>query len=157
MLRKICFFAALIAALALVSTGAEAKSRHRHGHHHHGYHHHGYHHHGYHHHHYKHRVDRRIRGVALAVGAASTATYFGINNWRWKWNNANSISSGGAYALTTIGCMAASPIVATLVVNRPLTMREAHVLTGSCIVPIIGGWIVNKVWDAHPEWEQAAK
>jgi hypothetical protein len=46
-------------------------------------------------------------------------------------------------------------MVATVVLDRPLTMREAHVLVGSCLVPIIGGLLVNAVWDANPQWEAA--
>ncbi len=45
--------------------------------------------------------------------------------------------------MTTIGCMAVAPIVGTVVLNRPLTLREGQVLAGSCVVPIIGGWLVN--------------
>ena len=52
--------------------------------------------------------------------------------------------------------MAVSPMVATMVVNRPLTMREAHVLVASCVLPIVGGWLVNEAYDAHPEWEAGA-
>jgi hypothetical protein len=29
----------------------------------------------------KHYTDKRITAVSIAVGAASTATYFGINHW----------------------------------------------------------------------------
>ena len=135
MIRKICFFAALVAALALVSTDTDAKGRH-----------------------HKYRSDQRIKAVGLVVGAASTATYFALNDWRWKWNNNNGsgLTSLGAYAVTSAGCMVVAPIVATVVVDRPLTMREVHVLAGGCIVPIVGGWIVDKIWDAHPEWEPAA-
>ena len=32
-------------------------------------------------------------------------------------------------------------------------MREAHVLVGSCVIPIVGGWLVNEAYDAHPEWD----
>ena len=61
----------------------------------------------------------------------------------------------GRLGLTTIGCAAVSPMVATVVLNRPLTMREGHVLIGSCMIPIVGGWLVNEAYDAHPEWEPA--
>lgn len=95
------------------------------------------------------KVDPRIHVVAVGVGAAATATYFAINDWKWTWGNASSLSQGGAIALTTVGCAALSPIVATAVVKRPLKYREAHVLVGSCVVPIIGGWLVNRAYDAH--------
>jgi hypothetical protein len=101
----------------------------------------------------KHHVDKRLVAVSIGVGAASTAAFFSINNWKFDHWHASSISQFGAYAGTTIGCMAVSPMVATVVVNRPLTMREAHVLVASCVLPIVGGWLVNQAYNAHPEWE----
>jgi hypothetical protein len=131
MTRKIAYFAALIAAFAFTCQGADAKWR-------------------------KH-VDKRIAVVSIGVGAASTAAYFSINHWRWGHWNAGSITQVGAWAGTTIGCMAVSPMVATVVVGRPLTLREGHVLAASCVVPIVGGWLVNEAYNAHPEWEPAVK
>lgn len=132
MYRKFALFAALIAAFAFASQSAEAG--------------------GYRHHHDK----KKIAAVAIGVGAASTAAYFSLNNWRWNgWNtnSAGGLTRLGAYGVTTIGCAAVSPMVATVVLNRPLTMREAHVLVGSCVVPIVGGLLVNAIWDANPQWE----
>ena len=57
--------------------------------------------------------------------------------------------------VTTIGCAALSPMVATVLLDRPLTQREAGVLVGSCVIPIIGGWLVNAAYDAHPDWDPA--
>jgi hypothetical protein len=96
----------------------------------------------------KHHVDSRITAVAIGVGAASTVGYFAINN---------RIPRAGAWGLTTIGCAAVSPIVATVVLNRPLTLREAHVLFGSCVIPLVGGWLVNEAFNAHPEWDPDQK
>ena len=132
--RKLAVFAAAVAAFAFTASGAQAG--------------------GYKHHHHRH-LDHRLKVVSIGVGAASTAAYFGINNWHWRWQSNAAISQGGAIALTTIGCMALSPIVGTIVVNRELTMREAHVMAASCVVPIIGGWLVEAAYDAHPEWEGA--
>lgn len=101
----------------------------------------------------KHHVDKRLAAVSIGVGAASTAAYFSINDWKFGHWQASSITQFGAYAGTMIGCMALSPMVATVVVNRPLTMREAHALVASCVLPIIGGWLVNEAYNAHPEWE----
>jgi len=131
--RKLAIFATLIAAFAFTCQSADAKSR-------------------------KHHIDKRLIAVSIGVGAASTATYFGINHWSANgWNNSSGLTSAGAWGLTTIGCMAVSPMVATVVVNRPLTMREAHVLAASCVLPIIGGWLVNEAYNAHPEWEPGDK
>jgi hypothetical protein len=132
MTRKLAFFAAAIAALAFTCQGADAHWR-------------------------KHHVDKRITAVAIGVGVASTATYLSINNWSLNGWNASGITSFGAWAATTGGCIAVSPMVATLVVGRTLTVREVHVLTGSCVIPIVGGWLVNAAYNAHPEWEPDAK
>ena len=105
------------------------------------------------HHRHHHKVDKRVVATGVVVGAAATASYFALNDWRWEWNSGSQISSGGALALTTVGCAALSPMVATAVVNRPLTTREAHVLVGSCVVPVVGGLLVNAVWNANPHWE----
>lgn len=131
MFRRLAIFVAVIAAFAVSCQGADAKSR-------------------------KHHTDKRLVAVSIGVGAASTATYLSINDWNVNHWNATSITQFGAYAGTTIGCMAVSPMVATMVVNRPLTMREAHVLIASCVLPIVGGWLVNEAYNAHPEWEAGA-
>ena len=128
--RKIAVFAAAVAAFAFTATAAQAGHRHK---------------------------DFRLKAVSIGVGAASTAAYFGLNNWHWKWQGNAVVSQGGAIAITTVGCMAVSPIVGTIVVNRPLTQREVHVMAASCIVPIVGGWLVDAAYDAHPEWEPGVK
>ena len=134
--RKIAFAAALVAAVTFAAQSAQAGG--------------GYHHHD----------KKKLAAVAIGVGAASTAAFFALNNWRWNGWNTNGSGAGltrlGAWGATTMGCAAVSPIVATVVLDRPLTMREAHILVGSCVVPIVGGLLVNAVWDAHPEWETAA-
>jgi len=130
MAPKIAVIAAAMAAFVLGMQGAQAQGRHH--------------------------TDPRLTAVEIGVGTGSTAAYFGINHWNWKWDRAAAgIAQGGALALTTVGCMALSPILGTIVLNRPLTMREAHVLAVSCVIPIVGGWLVNAAYDAHPEWEAA--
>jgi hypothetical protein len=89
-------------------------------------------------------IDPTLTVVSIGVGAASTAAYFGIKN--------SSVGSGGAFVFATVGCAALSPIVATAVLNRPLKYREAHILVGSCVVPVIGGWLVNEAYNAGWLW-----
>jgi len=125
--RKIAFVAALIAAFAFACQSADAKSR-RH-------------------------IGKRLTAVSIGVGAASTATYFALNDWHWKWDSGrHGVTSLGAWGLTTIGCAALSPIVATAVLDRPLKYREAHILIGGCVVPIVGGWLVNQAYNHHVLW-----
>ncbi len=127
MSRKLAIFAAAIAAFAFATQAAEAGGRKK--------------------------IDPRIKVVEVGVGAASTAAFFALNNWNWKWDSArNGITSLGAWGVTTVGCAALSPIVATAVINRPLTYREAHVMVADCVVPIVGGWLVNEAYNQHILW-----
>jgi hypothetical protein len=61
------------------------------------------------------------------------------------------------YGITTVGCMALSPIIAGLLVSanerRELRSSEVMMMTADCIIPILGGWIVKAAYDAHPEWD----
>jgi uncharacterized membrane protein YidH (DUF202 family) len=127
--RKLAIFAAVIAAFAFTCQSADAKGR-RH-----------------------HHIDKRLTAVAIGVGAASTVAFFAINDWRWNgWNNSSGLTRLGAWGVTTLGCAAVSPMVATVVLNRPLKYREAHILIGSCVVPIVGGWLVNEAYNHHVLW-----
>jgi hypothetical protein len=128
--RKLAIFVAAVAALAFTCQGASAHDGGK---------------------------KFKLKAVAIGTGAAATAGYFAINNWQWNWSNSSTLSQAGAIGFITMGCAAVSPMVATVVLNRPLTMREAHYLVASCIVPIIGGWVVNAAYDAHPEWEPGVK
>jgi len=130
MKRFVALAAALMAATTLTLQTAEAGDRHDHKH-----------------------FDDRLKVVGLASSAAATASYFAINDWRWKWGNNVIPGQWGAIAGTTLGCAAVSTMVGTVVVKRPLTQREGHVMVGSCLVPIIGGYLVNAAYDANPQWE----
>jgi hypothetical protein len=103
--------------------------------------------------HHRQHIDKRLKVVSVATGAAATAGYFALNEWHWKWQDGLFPGQWGAIAATTVGCAAVAPMIGTVVVNRPLTPREGHVMIGSCIVPIIGGYLVNAAYNAHPEWE----
>ncbi|MCK9918889.1 hypothetical protein MXD81_58175 [Microbacteriaceae bacterium K1510] len=128
MMRKFAVFAAALAAFAFVAQTAEAGGGRR-------------------------GVDPRLSATAVGVGAASTAAYFAFNNWNWKWDSARAgVTSMGAYAISTVGCAALSPIVGTVVMYRPLTYREAHILVGSCLIPVIGGWLVNEAYNDGLLW-----
>jgi hypothetical protein len=97
--------------------------------------------------------DPRLTATGIGVGLGMTAGYFALRDWKWKEPRNAKVSNGGAMVLTTVGCMALSPIVGTIVVQRELTLREAYVMTADCIVPFVGGWLMNKAFDDHPEWE----
>ena len=103
------------------------------------------------------KEDPRLTASGFAVGAVTTAGYFALRDWRWKGSDNAKVSNGGATVITTVGCMALSPIVGTIVLHRELTLREAYVMTADCIVPFVGGWLMSKAFDDHPEWEGAGK
>jgi len=86
-------------------------------------------------------LDRHLDAISTGVGLPFTALFF--------WGHA---PSGAPTTIGTIGCAAASPIVATAVLKRPLTYREAHILIGSCVIPIIGGWLVNEAYNNGWLW-----
>jgi ribosomal protein L27 len=91
--------------------------------------------------------------VGTGVGLGMTAGFFALNDGHWKWDSArHGVTMAGATVLTTVGCAALSPIVATAVLNRPLTYREAHILIGGCIIPVIGGWLVDQAYENHILW-----
>jgi hypothetical protein len=99
-------------------------------------------------------VAKEVKAAAIITGAAATVTYFAINDWRWRWqNNSSNLTSLAAYGATTLGCIAVAPMVGTVLAKRPMTMREGHILAGSCILPIIGGWLVNEAYNNNPQWE----
>jgi hypothetical protein len=79
-------------------------------------------------------IDPRISTTDTGVGLAWTGVAIA----------ARSIGDGAAITGTTVGCMATGPMVATVVLNRPLTYREAHIIIDDCLIPIIGGWLVNE-------------
>jgi hypothetical protein len=91
-------------------------------------------------------IDPRIVGTEIGVGAASTGAYFAL-----KGHHGGGLN-WGAWGAATFGCAVVSPMVATVVLNRPLSYREAHILIGSCVVPLVGGWLVNEAYNAHILW-----
>lgn len=94
--------------------------------------------------------DPRVKQVEVGAAIASTATYLSLVGWHHR----HSVGYGwGVYGAVTAGCVVLSPFIATMAVHRPLTNREVGVLVGSCVVPVIGGWLVDQAYEAHPEWD----
>lgn len=92
------------------------------------------------------KIDQRVATVSLGVGLGSTAAYFIVRDGHG--------TDWGAYGAATVGCMALAPIIAAAFVpERELTTREVLVMEGSCVVPIVGGILVNAIFDANPQWE----
>jgi hypothetical protein len=132
MKRWINGLAAVAAALVLLSPSAEARSRKA----------------------QPQGEDPRVAAAGFAVGAASTVGYFALTDWRLNSHSAAyGLGTTGAFVVTTVGCAAAAPMLATVMARRPLTMREGHVLFAGCVIPILGPMLMNAAYDAHPEWE----
>jgi hypothetical protein len=92
--------------------------------------------------------DPKLAASNFWVGAGSTAAYFGIRDGAHGAGHGVH-SRGFAYGASAIGCAAVSPIVGTLVVNRPLTTREVFISTANCAAPFVGGWMVNAWFDRN--------
>jgi hypothetical protein len=102
--------------------------------------------------------DARIVVAGLIAGGAMTGTYFAIDNHRaLKVRGDGRNFSTGAFALTTVGCMTLSPMLASAIVwhteGRYLTSREALGLGADCIVPFIGSALWDAAYDANPHWK----
>ena len=91
-----------------------------------------------------HGQDPRLTVVGIGVGAAATGASYAMVK---KHGNppVRHVSYGTAFGVTTFGCMVVYPMVATVVLNRPLTPREAYIGIAECVVPIIGGWVVTSL------------
>ena len=61
------------------------------------------------------------------------------------------MSAWGAYGITTYACAVVYPFVGTWLLNRPLTPREMYIGVGECMVPFIGGWLVD-TYLPHDAW-----
>jgi hypothetical protein len=96
------------------------------------------------------KVNQRVAEVGLGAAVASTVAYFAIREGEHHHHGIG----WGAWGIATAGCVVLSPMIAAAVVpERQLTNREVAVLEGSCLIPIVGGLLVNAIYDANPQWE----
>jgi hypothetical protein len=103
----------------------------------------------------RHRSEPGLTAASVAVGVGSTAGFFALRDWKLRGSGrVNGFTATGAAVVTTMGCLALSPIVGTVLIGRELTYREAYGLTADCIIPFIGSWLVDKAFDAHPGWDE---
>jgi hypothetical protein len=99
-----------------------------------------------------HNQDPRLTAAGIGVGAgAGVASY--LMTKKHGYPPVRHVSYGAAFGVTTFGCAVLYPMVATVLINRPLTYREAYIGVAECIVPVLGGWFVdtylphNKLYD----------
>jgi hypothetical protein len=94
--------------------------------------------------------DPRLTGVGIAIGAGAGAASWELTR-KHGTPYVRHVSYGAAYGVTTFACAVLYPIVGTIVINRMLTPREAYTGIADCVVPIIGGWIVDAMLP-HDAW-----
>jgi len=99
--------------------------------------------------------DPRLTAAEIVVGAGTLA--LGYELTRHHGHSAHIIGPkvgwGTAYGLTTAVCFALTPIVGTIFLQRALTVREAWMGFGDCVIPFIGGWIVDSAFRGQAWYE----
>jgi len=94
-----------------------------------------------------HGTKKKVRAVEVGMGVASTVAYGSIIGW--SWTKHSSRFNWGAYGYVTAGCVVLSPIVASVVLQRQVTAREFWSMTGSCVIPIVGAYVAEAIYDAN--------
>jgi len=94
--------------------------------------------------------DPRLFWGGVAVGAGTGAAGYSLTR-KHGYPGHRTMSYGTAYGVTTYACAVIYPFVGTFVLNRPLTPREMYDGVGDCIVPFIGGWVVDSILP-HDAW-----
>jgi hypothetical protein len=87
-------------------------------------------------------------GVGIGIGT-DVAGYYLTKKHGYPAHRPMSV--GMAYGVTTYGCAVVYPFVGTWLLNRPLTPREMYDGVGDCVVPFIGGMIVDAMLP-HDAW-----
>lgn len=96
------------------------------------------------------RQDPRLTATGIAVGVAGTGASYALAHKHGV--PATRIASPGiAVAVTTYGCAVVYPIAATIVMQRALTPREAYMGLADCVIPFVGGRIVDATLP-HTAW-----
>ncbi|HEX4411738.1 MAG TPA: hypothetical protein VH206_23435 [Xanthobacteraceae bacterium] len=98
-----------------------------------------------------HGQDCRLWWGGLGIGIGTTvASYYATKKHGFPAHRPMTI--GAAYGLTTFGCAVATPFVGTFLLNRPLTPREMYTGVADCVIPFIGGYIVDNYLLKHDAW-----
>lgn len=87
-------------------------------------------------------------GVVVGVGTDVGAYYLGRKHGNPPVRH---MSVGTALGVTTYACAVLYPFVGTIALNRMLTPREMYDGVGDCIVPFIGGYVVDAILP-HDAW-----
>jgi len=96
------------------------------------------------------RQDLRLTATGIAIGGATTGASYALVH-KHGVPAVRTASPFIALAVTTYGCAVVYPIAATIVLQRALTPREAYSGLADCVIPFIGGWIVDATLP-HTAW-----
>ena len=96
--------------------------------------------------------DPRLTTVGLGIGVAGDAVSWELTR-KHGYPPVRTMTPLGAYGATAAGCVVAFPFVATVVLNRPLTYREVYTGMANCIVPFVGGWLVESAFHGQAWYE----
>ncbi|MFZ3350408.1 MAG: hypothetical protein WA268_06010 [Xanthobacteraceae bacterium] len=94
--------------------------------------------------------DPRLTATGIGLGIATTGASYALTH-KHGVPAVRTTSAGVAFGVTTFGCMVLYPIIGTIAVHRELTPREAYSGIAGCIIPFIGGWIVDQTLP-HDPW-----
>lgn len=94
--------------------------------------------------------DPRLTATGIGLGIASTGATYALTHKHGVPAVATT-SAGVAFGVTTFGCMVLYPLIGTIAVHRELTPREAYSGILGCVIPFIGGWIVDQTLP-HNAW-----
>lgn len=100
-----------------------------------------------------------VTTAQIVVGAGMSAAYF-TQTCNHNFSHCAKFTSAKAlkwYGLTTVGCLALTPIVGAALVSyyehRELRSSEVFMMAGDCVVPILGGLFWKAMFDANPQWD----
>ena len=58
-----------------------------------------------------------------------------------------------AYRFGVPWCFATATMMATVLLRRELKISEAWESLGGCVVPVLGGLVMQELFKHHPEWD----
>ena len=58
-----------------------------------------------------------------------------------------------SYVIGVPFCAATALMIDSLRKHRELKLSEAHIIVAGCFLPILGGLIMKRLYDEHPEWD----
>jgi multisubunit Na+/H+ antiporter MnhB subunit len=99
-----------------------------------------------------------VTAAQLVIGAGTTGAYFALTRHHHHHHHHNKFHfSAKWYGLTTVGCMGLTPILGAALVGanegRELKSSEVFIMIGDCAVPILGGWVMQSMFAANPQWD----